>query len=32
MVKIAIKRHGKDDCLRIPAYDHGPEIEVNVVK
>jgi hypothetical protein len=30
--KIATKRHGKDDCLRIPPYDHGHDNEVIVVK
>jgi hypothetical protein len=32
VAKIAQKRHGKDDCLRIPPYDHRPGIEIIVVK
>jgi hypothetical protein len=31
VAKIAPKRHGKDNCLRIPPYDHGPDIEIIVV-
>jgi hypothetical protein len=26
------KRHGKDICLKIPPYDHWPDIEIIVVK
>lgn len=28
MAKIAIQRHGKGKCLRIPTYGHGPDIEI----
>jgi hypothetical protein len=30
VAKIAIKRHEKDVCLRIPPYDHGPDIDIVV--
>jgi hypothetical protein len=32
VAKISIKRHGKDDCIRIPPYDHEPDVEIIVVK
>jgi hypothetical protein len=32
VAKIARKVHGKDDCLRITPYDHGPDIEIIILK